>query len=345
MGFHTHIRQNFSSQVLYSLTVLAFLPSLVAAGWGHLDFAFKMALLFGLIFSIEALFVLLKISSRYLGHSLLTGVYLSFFLPVSLPWVAFVLVPLISVGLFKWIFGVSGYWVNPALAGFLVAFVSWPDVYRDLFVARESSSLLSSYIASYPISDVDTAMTALINHSPLFEMLLINVPPSYFHLLTGQVLYNYISPLGVFLAIVLLWRRQVIKWSISISFFIVFFPLIYLLEGNLLWHDALFMGDSFFYFLSPITLLAIFFLAPENQTSPLNRIEMVLYGILCGLFSFLFLLLWTSPFSILLGVLAGQMICPLFGFYQIFYKMVRRNWERSTGSSSLNQDMQKESEE
>lgn len=343
-NFHSYLKNNLSFNSIYISQIILLSIPLVFTSFYHHELGLKLLALFTTIILIEISFYLSKKVPSYWLHSLLTGVYLSFLLSFSLPWIAFIIIPIFSIGVYRLIFGINNYWLNPALLGFIMALSIWPNFYLDLFKEKETFSLISTFLENYPATQLDKSISALLNSSPIFENLFINLPSGYINLLQGNLMYNYISPLWILMAIILLWRRFIVKWIISIVYLLVFLVLVYLFEGKMLWGDTFFMGDALFFFLSPIGLLAIFFLAVENQTSPVNMIEMVIYGILNALFSFTFLFLWVSPYSLLLGVCMAQVLWPLFNINKILYKIYLAKMERSRQSFQEHEINQKGSE-
>lgn len=344
LNFHTYLRNKLSFTSIYLSQIILLSLPLIFTGFSHHELAFKLIVLFSTILLIEGTFYLTKKAPNYWLHSLLTGIYLSFILPISLPWIAFIIIPILAIGIYRLIFGINNYWLNPALFGFLIAFSLWPSVYQDLLKPKETFSLISTFLENYPSTQLDKSISSLLNNSPIFENLFINIPLGYINLLEGNAMYNYISPLWILAIIILLWRRFVIKWIISLLYLLTFLVMVYLFEGKILWGDSLFMGDALFFFLSPVGLMAIFFLSVENQTSPINMIEMVFYGILNAIFSFFFFIFWVSPYSLLLGVCLAQAIWPLFDMNKILYKIHLNRMERSPQSLQEQETSQKGSE-
>jgi electron transport complex protein RnfD len=115
--------------------------------------------------------------------------------------------------------------------------------------------------------------------------------------------------LGLTVGGVYLILRGYIRWEISLSFLAGVF--VTALLFNILGEAGKYAG-TFFHIFTGYTLVAAFFLVPEDSSSPVNFIPMLLFGALAGLLTVLIRNVGAYvdgvPFSILLMNLANPLL-------------------------------------
>jgi len=195
--------------------------------------------------------------------SALIGLIFAMMLPATSPWWMIIIGTLIAVIIGKMIFGGTGANpFNPALVGMSFLMLSWP--------------VLFDFDAAYVSYDVD--FTAL---APLAALKFMGAS-EVGYLFTSSDLFmgnqfggiGSTFGLGIVLGGIYLVARGYVRWEIPVSF----------IAGILICAWAFHTADAdkyagpLFHLLSGYTLLGAFFLAPENSSSPVNTIPMLLYG-------------------------------------------------------------------
>lgn len=195
--------------------------------------------------------------------SALIGLLFGMMLPATSPWWMVIIGTLVAVVVGKMIFGGTGSNpFNPALVGMSFLMLSWP--------------VLFDFDAAYVNYDVN--FTALAPLAALKSMGAESISGMFAtgDLIMGKQLGAIGSTfgLGLILGGIFLILRGYVRWEIPVSF----------IAGILICAWAFNLSDPTKYagpmihLFSGYTLLGAFFLAPENSSSPVNTIPMLLYG-------------------------------------------------------------------
>jgi electron transport complex protein RnfD len=256
--------------------IIALSPALLAAAWmfGVRAIALCLVSAFSCAFFEWAYRKLLK-KSREVGDlsAIVTGMLLSFCLPVTAPlWVP-VVGALFAIVLVKQLFGGIGKnFMNPALAARAFLF-SWPVIMSNWIMPMSHSSF-------FDFSLVDAVSTA----TPLSMLHVGTLPSSAFELkavISGYVggSIGEISSVALIAGgLYLLWRR-VISWRIPVTFLatVAVVTFVFPRGGNnnlewMLWN--LFSGGL---------MLGAIFMATDYVTSPVTPKGQLIFGVGCGL--------------------------------------------------------------
>ncbi len=228
--------------------------------------------------------------------SALVGLIFGMMLPATSPWWLVITGTLVAVVVGKMIFGGTGANpFNPALVGMSFLMLSWP-VFFD-------------FDAAYVSYDVD--FTALAPLAALKSMGPEGIDGMFTtgELLMGKQLGAIGSTFGLGLIIggVYLILRGYIRWEIPVSFIV----------GIIVCAWAFNMADSekyagpMIHLFSGYTLLGAFFLAPENSSSPVNKIPMLLYGFLAAAMIILMRNVGAYSDGTVLAILLLNLVNPL----------------------------------
>jgi len=227
------------------------------------------------------------------GSEAVTGLLLAFVLPPSIPlWMAGI-GGFLAIFLVKELFGGIGFNIfNPALAARSILTVSFP-LEMTQFVAP----------LSYRVDTITTATPLGIMKEGLGGSL-----PSLWDMFIGNRA-GCIGETSILLliigAIFLLWRR-VITWHIPISYILTVAILTSLTGQNPLFH-----------ILAGGLVLGAFFMATDYVTSPITSKGKIIFGIGCGIITFLIRFKGSYPEGVAYSIIFMNMFVPLIDKYTL----------------------------
>lgn len=205
------------------------------------------------------------------GNSAVIGLILAMMLPASTPWWAVITGTAVAVILGKMIFGgTGGNPFNPAALAIAVLLVSWPHLMN--FTGALAHHEASFYMVE-PLWNAKNFGPAVAASYPPLSLLLGKQ--------AGGI--GAAAGLGIIIGGLILILRGVSRWEISLSFVAGVFIAAW---GFNLSNPDVYAGPVF-HLLTGYTLLAAFFLATEDSSSPVNPLAMVLYGLGGGLMTVL----------------------------------------------------------
>ena len=283
VGVSPHIRGEDSTRSMMLDVCIALAPALI---WGIYLFGSR-ALIITLISALS--FVLAEcLGSVILRRkaplsdlsALVSGFIFAMILPVSIPLWIIPLGALFSMIVVKGLFGGIGKnFLNPALCGKAFLYLSFPKFFETYtrpfaplspFSLSLSEKVIQENSVKTPLSYLKEGSLPTENISDLFSG---NTPGNI-----GQV-----SALLILAGLLYLLVRGVITWHIPVSFLVttsalfLFFPMTPSAFAALL--PTLMAGG--------IAMCAVF-LATDPVTTPVTKPGMILFGVLCGVFTFLF---------------------------------------------------------
>ncbi|NVL90540.1 MAG: RnfABCDGE type electron transport complex subunit D [Desulfobacterales bacterium] len=230
------------------------------------------------------------------GSAAATGLLLGMLMPATAPWWVVALGTFIAIVVGKQIFGGIGFNpLNPPLLALAMLVISFKGIF-DFDEALRHYDL--GFAMSYPLGQVKYFGTAAIDKFSVGGLLM------------GQQAGAVGSTFGLGLIIggLYLIIRGYIRWEIPLSFLVGVF--VTALIFNL--SDPAKYAGPFFHLFAGYTLIAAFFLAPEDSSSPANFIPMLIFGALAGLMTVLIRNIGAYvdgvPFSILLMNLANPLL-------------------------------------
>ncbi|UCD86631.1 MAG: RnfABCDGE type electron transport complex subunit D [Desulfobacterales bacterium] len=226
-----------------------------------------------------------------------TGLLLGMLMPATAPWWVIALGTFIAIMVGKQIFGGIGFNpLNPPLLALAMLVISFKGVF-DFDEALRHYDL--GFAMAYPLGQLKYFGTAAIGKFSVGDLVMGKQ--------AGAVGSTF--GLGLILGGLYLLLRGYIRWEISLSFLAGVF--VTALLFNVLGDSSKYAGP-FFHLFTGYTLVAAFFLLPEDSSSPANFIPMLLFGALAGFLTVLIRNVGAYvdgvPFSILLMNLAN----PLF---------------------------------
>ena len=229
------------------------------------------------------------------GTAALSGLLLGMLLPATAPWWVVVTGIFLAIVIGKQIYGgIGGNPFNPTVLGIAILMIAWKDRFDF------DQALLNYEFDFIMLSPIDALKHFGVAASDKFNTL---------DLLIGNQIGGVGSTCGI--AIILgglyLMARGFIRWEICLSF------LVGICVTASLFHQAnpQHYAGPIFHLLTGYTLIGIFYLAPEDSSSPVNSIPMGIYGLGCGVMTILIRNIGQFTDGVILAVLLMNLVNPL----------------------------------
>lgn len=205
------------------------------------------------------------------GNALVIGLLFGMLLPAITPWWAVVIGTFIAIVVGKQIYGGLGANpFNPVLVALAIVTLSWKGVV-NFDAALVDYDL--GFLMVYPLGAVKHFGAAAASNYDLCDLLMGKQ--------SGGIGATF--GLGLIIGGIYLILRGHIRWEISLSFLLAICVTSYLFHIS----DPARYAGPVFHLLTGYTLIGAFFLAPEDSSSPVNFIPMLLYGALAGVLTVL----------------------------------------------------------
>lgn len=297
-----HIKSKNSTKKIMWSVILALVPTGIAG-----VFIFGQKQIFIIIISIlsaiitEAVVIALRKQriTIFDGSAVLTGLLLSYNLPPDVPLWLPAAGSFFAIAVGKQVFGGLGHNIfNPALTGRAFLMVSWP-VYMTTW--QNPHWGIDAVTSATPL--------ALFKHKNFDAISRI----SYWDLFIG----NRGGCIGEVCIAALLAGAAYLLWKKYISWHI---PLCYIATVALTsWifnaEAALFKGDALFFILSGGLILGAFFMATDYVTSPLSAKGKIIFGIGCGILTFIMRKFSGYPEGVSYSILIMNAFVPVIDRY------------------------------
>ncbi len=293
-----HVRKKRTVAGLHLDWLLALVPALIFSiytyGW-HAVRVLACAVVVSII--SETLILRLFKRKNAVGDlsAITTGVLLAMILPPTVPYW------LISVAAFSGIFigkqvfgGLGCNPLNPALVGWAMTRISWPEFFK-------LDNVIVNYDLGYSLRDplqlLKTSGVASIDHLDKLSLFF------------GQ----YVGGLGstptllILLGGIYLLIRKAISWRIPTMFLlgtVVMAVLFYLI-------NPIVYACPVFHLVAGNVMIGAFFLSTEYGSSPSKPLPMALYGLGCGMLAILLRTLSVYPDAVIFAVLIMGLVGPL----------------------------------
>jgi electron transport complex protein RnfD len=229
------------------------------------------------------------------GNAAVIGTVFAMLLPATAPWWFVLTGTFIAVVIGKQIFGgIGSNPFNPVALALAILMVSWGD-YLDFDNMYRYFHF--GFASAYPL--------AALKHFGLHAV----EPVRLMDLLLGRQIGGIGATFGIGLLLggAYLMLRGFIRWEIALTFLGGVF--ITALVFNII--DAARFAGPFFHLLTGYTLVAAFFLAPEDSSSPVNFIPMLMYGTIGGVMTVLIRNIGAYVDGAILAVLVINLLSPL----------------------------------
>lgn len=307
-----HVRAKASTQKVMLWVIIAMLPT---AGFGIYNFGIRALLLIvATVLSCvlsETVFNLIAKKKNTIGDlsAVVTGMILALNMPVTLPiWMA-VLGGAFAIIVVKMLFGGLGQnFMNPALAGRCFLLIS--------FTSEMSNFVTDTYTAATPLAELKTTsgIIAPWNKYQLMDMFIGTTPGTI-----GET-----SALCLLIGAAILVAAKVISLRIPVAYLGSFAVLMFffgerkfsiaeIAAGTADVNTLLTQAGT--YTLAQLLcggiMFGAFFMATDYATSPITKKGQILFGICCGLLTFLFRTIGGTPEGVSYAIILSNLLVPL----------------------------------
>ena len=275
VGSHAPFWHNGSNITSRSMNImLASLPAVLmgifqygAPALGVVALSISSAMLWELLMNV----LMKRPMTIHDGNGAVIGLLFAMLVPATTPWWAVLAGTFVAIIVGKVIFGGIGCNpLNPTLVAIAILMLSWKALFN--FDEALVNYDLNFYMV-YPLGALKHFGVSSIADYSLCDLLLGRQ--------SGGIGATF--GLGLIIGGIYLMLCGVIRWEISLSF------LVGILLTALIFHavNPEKYGDPLFHLLSGYTLIGAFFLLPEDSSSPVNFVPMLIYGILAGVLTIL----------------------------------------------------------
>jgi Na+-translocating ferredoxin:NAD+ oxidoreductase subunit D len=217
-------------------------------------------------------------------------------LPATAPWWLVIIGTFLAVVLGKMIYGgIGANPFNPSLLGIAILTLSWAN-HLDFDTAYVNYDF--SFTALAPLAALKAKGALAVSGLFPFQDLIMGKQ-------VGSIGTTF--GLGLIIGGMYLILRGFVRWEIPVSFIIgiIFTSLCFNLANS-----EKYAGPTIHLF-SGYTLFGAFFLAPENSSSPVNRIPMMIFGFFAAVMIILMRNIGAYSDGTVLGILLLNVVNPL----------------------------------
>jgi H+/Na+-translocating ferredoxin:NAD+ oxidoreductase subunit D len=229
------------------------------------------------------------------GSAAISGLLLGMLLPASAPWWLVVMGAVVAILIGKAVFGgIGSNPLSPTLIGYAIVMISWKD--RMDF----DSALLNydpGFLMSYPLAAVKHFGAAAASNYGLVDLFIGNQ--------AGGI--GAVCGLGLLVGGIYLILRGYIRWEIAVSLLVGVFVTAFLF--NMANPEK--YASPLFHLLTGNVMIAAFFLATDDTSSPVNFIPMLIFGLSCGIMIVLIRSLGAYSDGVIFALLLIGLISPL----------------------------------
>ena len=286
----------------YNMTwIMACIPPALA-GFYFFGLRVLVTLVVGAVSAMAGEALIQKISGKGVdlsdNHSALVGIMLGLTMSPITPWWVTMLAAFLGIILGKMVFGGKGYYpFNPILVGYMIAYISWPDLVAN-FVEPAAGSF------GWP--ELSTAVAPI--------MAVHGDPAEVFTFDLGQLFMgDYPGPIGatsvpaLVISALILMSKGYLKIGIPIGMII-----------GLGWLAGLYHAISpevypsiQWHLVTGTFLLAAVLIGPEPTTTPVSGAGKFLFGLGAGMTAFFIRTYGAHPDGIFYGVLVFNALTPI----------------------------------
>jgi electron transport complex protein RnfD len=333
-----HIRHPETVPSIMVWVIIALLPAMAASylffGWRAL---FLTAISVITAVFVEWIFTSIQKKPATVGDfsAVLTGILLAFNVSPSLPWWMVVIGSAFAIAIAKMSFGGLGSnFINPALAGrafimacYPAAMTSWvpPNfgMSSGLGGITAASASINATTSATPLSGIKIAMANGSFQALDFQDALVN-------LFIGNVggCLGETSALALLIGAIILLYKRIIGFSIPGAYIGTVFLLFWIFNGtgDLLTSGAFIVPT--YHVLAGGLFLGAFFMATDMVTSPITRKGKIIFGIGCGVLTFVIRKYGGYPEGVSYSILLMNLFVPHIERYtrpKIYGKVIKRD--------------------
>ena len=289
-----HVRAKTSTQNVMMWVCIAMIPTAV---FGIVNFGFRALLLIvATVLSCvasETVFNLIVKKKNTISDlsAVVTGMILALNMPVTLPiWMA-VIGGVFAIVVVKMLFGGLGQnFMNPALAGRCFLLLS--------FTSEMNSFVTDTYTKATPLAELQSTkgVVAPFNEYQLMDMFIGTTPGTI-----GET-----SVLCLLIGLVILVAMKIISLRIPVAYLGSFAVLMFLFGPRAFDPTAvlaqLMCGGIMF---------GAIFMATDYATTPITKNGQIIFGICCGVLTFLFRTIGAAPEGVSYAIILSNLFVPL----------------------------------
>lgn len=284
-----HLHDKSSTQKIMLDVIIATLPIILAStiifGMRSLVVIFTTVLSCVLSEYLSCKFMKRPNSIKDLS-AVVTGILLAFSLSVSIPIGIAAFGGFVAIVVIKQFFGGLGQnFVNPALCSRIILLISfpaqmtnWPEPFAYL---KGSADIITS------ATPLDKSVSTTVTY---FDLFFGNIPGCIGEICSMAILLG-----GIYLLV-----KKVISIIIPIFFIGTVFVLTFLMGG-----------DPIFHIFSGGLLLGAFFMATDYVTSPVTRLERIIFAVGCGFFTVIIRIFGNLPEGVSFSIVLMNILTPL----------------------------------
>ena len=233
------------------------------------------------------------------GSAMITGILLAYNVPPGVPLWLPAVGAFFAVAIGKQAFGGLGQNIfNPALIGRAFLMVSWPVYMTTWQNPRWKVDAVSS---ASPLGLLKHGDFELVKNFSLWDLLTGNRP--------GCI--GEICIIAVLLGAAYLLIKRYITWHTPVIYIATVGLLSWAFNGQ----GGLFKGDALFFILNGGLILGAFFMATDYVTTPLSRQGKAIFGLGCGILTFLIRRFSGYPEGVSYSILIMNAATPLIDRY------------------------------
>jgi electron transport complex protein RnfD len=298
-----HIRDGLTTKRIMWAVTLSLLPA-GAAG----VFIFGMKSLYIIIAGTaaavitEAVFLALRrkeITTVMDGSALLTGLLLAYNLPPGVPLWMPVAGSVFAIAIGKQVFGGLGHNIfNPALIGRAFLMVSWPIYMTTWQMPRWSADAVTR---ATPLAIVKEAEFSMLKNASRWDLFIGN---------RGGCI-GEVCAVALLAGAAYLLLMGYITWHIPFAYIATVALMSWAFDGK----GGLFTGDALFFVMAGGLILGAFFMATDYVTSPLSAKGKIIFGLGCGLLTFVIRRFTGYPEGVSYAILIMNSLAPVIDRY------------------------------
>lgn len=314
-----HLKDNVSTRKIMWAVILSLIPAGTA---GALLFGMKSLVVIAISImaavATEVIILAIRkkdISAAYDGSAVLTGLLLAYNLPPQVP----VWIPLagsfFAIAIGKQVFGGLGHNIfNPALAGRAFLMISWPvhmTTWQNPRWKIDGSTLLTIGPELGRKVDAITSATplALYKHGEFDLLARVSNWDLFIGIRGGCI--GEVCVAALLVGAAYLFIKRYITWHIPFTYILTVAGMSWMFNGR----SGLFTGDAVFFVLSGGLVLGAFFMATDYVTSPLSARGKIIFGVSCGILTFIIRKFSGYPEGVSCAILIMNAATPLIDRY------------------------------
>jgi len=245
--------------------------------------------------------------------AVLTGLFVGLNMPPAVPLFVPAVASVFAIAVVKWSFGGLGSnWMNPALAGRVFVFFSWGTAMTKWTLPTKPG--MDAITGATPLGSVKLALADLPSgvDGPLRLLESAGMPTTYWDLFIGRMpgSLGEMSALLLIAGGLFLIALRIVNWEIPLAYIGSFALLVWGFDG-MSYGTGLFTGDVLFHLFTGGLMLGAWFMATDMVSSPLTRKGRLIYGLGCGLLTFVIRRFGNLPEGVSLAIIFMNILVPL----------------------------------